>query len=152
MRTVLVDQEAIYDLNLSNDRIVLGLKGEMSTMELSLLKERSQAAIQHKASRGELYLRLPAVLIKTQDNRLEKNPDRRIQEAIDLVFTKFKQYGTMRRVYKWFLQAKIEVPMVSNGRGPQTIEWRLPSTNTILKILNNPIYAGPMPMDAQKQK
>jgi len=142
MRTVLVDQEAIYDLNLSNDRLVLGLKGEMSAMELSLLKERSQAAIQHKASRGELYLSVPAAYVKTQDNRLEKNPDRRIQEVIDLVFNKFRQYGTMRRVYKWFLQAKIEVPVVSNGRGPQTIEWRLPSTNTILKILNNPIYAG----------
>jgi len=142
MRTVLVDQKAIYDLNLSNDRLVLGLKGEMSTMELSLLKERSQAAIQHKASRGELYLSVPAAFIKTQDNRLEKNPDRRIQEVIDLVFTKFRQYGTMRRVYKWFLQAKIEVPVVSNGRGPQTIAWRLPSTNTIMKILDNPIYAG----------
>ncbi len=142
MRTILVDQEAIYDLNLSNDRLVLGLKGEMSTMELSLLKERSQAAIKHKASRGELYLSIPAAFIKTQDNRLEKNPDRRIQEAIDLVFTKFRQYGTMRSVYKWFLQAKVEVPVVSNGRGPQTIEWRLPSTNTIIKILDNPIYAG----------
>ena len=142
MRTVLVDQEAIYDLNLSNDRLVLGLKGEMSTMELSLLKERSQAAIQHKASRGELYLSLPAAYIKTKDNRLEKNPDRRIQEVIDLVFTKFRQYGTMRRVYKWFLHAKIEVPAFSNSRGPRTIGWKMPSTNTILKILDNPIYAG----------
>ncbi len=141
MRTVLVDQEAIYDLNLSNDRLLLGLKGEMSAMELNLLKERSQAAIQQKASRGELYLSVPAAFIKTQDNRLEKNPDRRIQEAIDLVFTKFRQY-TMRRVYKWFLQSKIEVPVISNGRGPQTIQWRLPSTNTIMKILDNPIYAG----------
>jgi DNA invertase Pin-like site-specific DNA recombinase len=51
MRTVIVDQDAIYDLNLSNDRLLLGLKGEMSTMELSLLKERSQAAIQQKAKR-----------------------------------------------------------------------------------------------------
>jgi excisionase family DNA binding protein len=142
MRTVLVDQEAIYDLNLSNDRLLLGLKGEMSAMELSLLKERSQAAIQQKASRGELYLSVPAAYVKTKDNRLEKNPDRRIQEVIDLVFTKFRQHGTMRRVYKWFLDAKLEVPVVSNGRGQRTIEWRLPSTNTILKILNNPIYAG----------
>jgi DNA invertase Pin-like site-specific DNA recombinase len=142
MRTVLVDQEAIYDLNLSNDRLLLGLKGEMSAMELSLLRERSQAAIQQKASRGELYLSIPAAYIKTQDNRLEKNPDRRIQEAIDLVFTKFRQYGTMRGVYRWFLQAKLEVPVVSNGRGQRAIDWRLPSTNTILKILDNPIYAG----------
>jgi DNA invertase Pin-like site-specific DNA recombinase len=135
MRTVLVDQEAIYDLNLSNDRLLLGLKGEMSAMELNLLKERSQAAIQHKASRGELYLTLPAAYIKTKDNRLEKNPDRRIQEVTDLVFTKFRQYGTMSRVYKWFLHAKIEIPVVSNGRGERTIEWKLPSKNSILTLL-----------------
>lgn len=142
MRTVLVDQEAIYDLNLSNDRLLLGLKGEMSTMELSLLKERSQAAIQQKARRGELYLTVPAAYIKTKDNQLKKNPDKRIQEAIDLVFSKFREYGTMRQVNKWFLVEKIEIPVVSNGRGERNIDWKLPSTNTIGGILDNPIYAG----------
>ena len=142
MRTALVDQEAIYDLDLSNDRLLLGLKGEMSAMELSLLRERSQAAIQHKASRGELYLTVPAAYVKTIDNRLEKSPDRRIQEAIDLVFTKFRQYGTMSRVHRFLLHAKIEMPVVSSGRGRRTVEWKLPSNNTVLGILNNPIYAG----------
>jgi len=142
MRTVLVDQEAIYDLNLSNDRLLLGLKGEMSTMELSLLKERSQAAIQQKARRGELYLTVPAAYIKTKDNQLKKNPDKRIQEVIDLVFSKFREYGTMRQVYKWFLDEKIEIPAVSNGRGERNVDWKLPSTNTISRILDNPIYAG----------
>jgi DNA invertase Pin-like site-specific DNA recombinase len=113
MRTVLVDQDAIYDLNLSNDRLLLGLKGEMSTMELSLLKERSQAAIQQKAKRGELYLTIPAAYIKTNANQLKKNPDKRIQEAIDLVFSKFREYGTMRLVYKWCLDERIEIPAVS---------------------------------------
>ncbi|MCP4259377.1 MAG: recombinase family protein, partial [Planctomycetes bacterium] len=142
MTTLLVDQEAIYDLNLSNDRLLLGLKGEMSAMELNLLKERSQAAIQQKASRGELYLTVPAAYIKTKDNRLEKNPDRRIQDAIDLVFNKFRQYGTMSRVYKWFGHTKIEIPVVPNGRGERTIQWKLPTKNTIMRILDNPIYAG----------
>ena len=142
MRTVLVDQDAIYDLSLSNDRLLLGLKGEMSTMELSLLKERSQAAIQQKAKRGELYLTVPAAYIKTKDNQLKKNPDKRIQEVIDLVFNKFREYGTLRQVYKWFLDESIEIPAVSNGKGERRIEWKLPSSNTISRIVNNPIYAG----------
>lgn len=142
MRTVLVDRDAIYDLNLSNDRLLLGLKGEMSTMELSLLKERSQAAIQEKAKRGELYLTIPAAYIKTKDNQLKKNPDKRIQEVMDLVFSKFREYGTMRQAYKWFLDERIEIPIVSNGKGGRSIEWKLPSTSTILRILDNPIYAG----------
>jgi excisionase family DNA binding protein len=141
-KTVLVDQGAIYDLNLSNDRLLLGLKGEMSTMELSLLKERSQAAIQQKAKRGELYLTVPAGYIKTRDNKLKKNPDKRIQEVIDLAFTKFKEYGTIRRVYKWFIDEKIEIAAVSNGKGERRIEWKLPSIHTLSHIFTNPIYAG----------
>ena len=142
MRTVLVDQDAIYDLDLLNDRLLLGFKGEMSTMELSLLRERSQAAIQQKAKRGELYLTVPAAYIKTKDNQLKKNPDKRIQEATDLVFIKFRECGTIRQVYRWFLDEKIEIPAVSNGKGQRGIEWKLPSPNTISRILNNPIYAG----------
>jgi DNA invertase Pin-like site-specific DNA recombinase len=124
MRTVLVDQDAIYDLDLLNDRLLLGLKGEMSTMELSLLKERSQAAIQQKAKRGELYLTVPAAYIKTKDNQLKKNPDKRIQEATDLVFIKFRECGTIRQVYRWFLDEKIEIPAVSNGKGQRSIKNR----------------------------
>ena len=114
----------------------------MSSLELSLLKERSQAAIKQKAKRGELYLTIPAAYIKTNDNQLKKNPDKRIQEAIDLVFSKFIEYGTMRRANKWFWNEKIKVPIVSNGKGERRIEWKLPSSTTISGILNNPIYAG----------
>jgi DNA invertase Pin-like site-specific DNA recombinase len=142
MNTLLIDPGAIYDPNLSNDRLLLGLKGEMSTMELSLLRERSQAAIREKARRGELYLTVPAAYIKTKDNQLKKNPDKRIQEVIDLVFSKFREYGTMRRVYKWFLDEDIELPVISNGRGERRIGWKLPNNDTILRILDNPIYAG----------
>ncbi len=142
MGTVIVDQEAIYDLNLTNDRLLLGLKGEMSTFELSLLKERSQAAIRQKAKRGELYLTVPASYVKTQDNQLKKNPDKRIKEITDLVFRKFREYGTMRRVHKWFSDEKIELPVVSNGTGQRTIQWKRPTNATIHGILNNPIYAG----------
>ncbi len=142
MNTVLVDQESVYDPNLSNDRLLLGFKGEMSSMELSLLRERSQAAIKEKARRGELYLTVPAAYVKTENNQLKKSPDKRIQEMIDLVFTKFREYGTMTQVYKWLLEEKVEIPAVFNGKGERRIGWKLPTKNTILRILDNPIYAG----------
>ena len=87
-----------------NDRFLLGLKGEMSSMELSLLKERSQAALKEKAKRGELYLSLVAAYVKTPTNQLKKNPDCRIQEVTQLVFCKFREYGTMRQALNWFSQ------------------------------------------------
>ncbi len=59
-----------------------------------------------------------------------------------MVFTKFKEYGTIRRVYNWFFDENIEIAVVSSGKGERRIEWKLPSTHTLSHILNNPIYAG----------
>jgi DNA invertase Pin-like site-specific DNA recombinase len=98
--TLLIDHDTVYDLRIMNDRFLLGLKGEMSSMELSLLKERSQAALKEKAKRGELYLSLVAAYVKTPMNQLKKNPDRRVQEVTQLVFSKFREYGTMRLYVK----------------------------------------------------
>lgn len=142
MNTIIIDKEAVYDLSLSNDRLLLGLKGEMSTMELSLFRDRSQSAIQEKAKRGELYLTIPAAYIKTDENKLEKNPDKRIQEAISLVFKKFREYGTMCRVRSWFVEKKVKLPVISNGRGKRCVLWKIPGKNTILRMLDNPVYAG----------
>ena len=140
--TLLIDHDTVYDLKIMNDRFLLGLKGEMSSMELNLLKERSQAALKEKAKRGELYLSVVAAYVKTPTNQLKKNPDRRVQEVTQLVFSKFREYGTMRQVLNWFLQEEIKVPVTSNGKGPRCIQWKLPGSSSILRILDNPIYAG----------
>lgn len=142
MRTVLVDQENIYDPNLSTDRMVLGLKGEMSNMELNLLRERSQAALKAMASRGELYLTISSGYVKTENNKLKKDPDKRIQEALDLVFNKFRELGSTHQVCNWFVSEQVEIPMVSNDKGERCIKWKLPTPSTISRILSNPIYAG----------
>src|SRR3984893_8402150 len=56
---VVVDFDGVYDPNLVNDRLLLGLKGTMSEFELNLLRQRSREAIRQKASRGELQFLLP---------------------------------------------------------------------------------------------
>jgi DNA invertase Pin-like site-specific DNA recombinase len=61
----------------------------LNEYELDLLRQRSQEARRQKALRGELVVAAPIGYIKTQDQRLEKDPDLRVQEAIRLVFRKF---------------------------------------------------------------
>src|SRR5215470_497329 len=78
--TLLMDQEVIYDSRNSNDRLLLGLKGSLNEYELDLLRQRSQEARRQKASRGELVVAAPIGYHKTADQRLEKDPDRRVQE------------------------------------------------------------------------
>src|SRR6059036_3404418 len=91
--TVLIDQETVYTPRQSNDRLLLGLKGSLNEYELDLLRQRSLEARREKARRGELIVAAPAGYVKGED-RLEKDPDRRIQEAVLLQSAKadFKRY------------------------------------------------------------
>jgi DNA invertase Pin-like site-specific DNA recombinase len=84
--TVLVDQKTIYAPRQGNDRLLLGVKGSFNEYELDLLRQRSLSARYEKARRLELLL-APVGFVKAGD-RYEKDPDRRVQEAITLVFDK----------------------------------------------------------------
>jgi len=52
---LIVDEDRIYDPRQPDDRMVLGMKGTMSEMELSILRQRSAEARKQKARRGELF-------------------------------------------------------------------------------------------------
>src|SRR3954470_12902935 len=65
--TLIVDEEAIYDARSPNDRLLLGMKGTMSEMELAVLRQRSVEAMRQKARRGELHLTVAVGYVKTED-------------------------------------------------------------------------------------
>jgi len=140
--TLLIDPETVYDLNASNDRLLLGFKGEFSEMELRTFQERSQAALKAKAQRGELYLMIGAGYVKAANQTLVKDPNKRVQEAIALVFEKFQQLGSIRQTHKWFLEQKIKIPVTTYQNKIQRLEWKIASANTFSHILDNPVYAG----------
>jgi len=94
---------------------LLGLKGSLNEYELDLLRQRSVEARREKARRGELIVAAPAGYIKTPDQRLEKNPDRRIQEAVQLVFTKFMELGAARQVLFGFLNTAWSFRLSTSG-------------------------------------
>src|ERR1700693_588932 len=79
--TVLIEQKTVYAPRQGNDRLLLGLKGSLNEYELDLLRQRSLSARYEKARRGELIVAAPVGFVKVGD-RLEKDPDRRVQEAI----------------------------------------------------------------------
>ncbi len=80
--TLIVDEDAIFDPRSPNDRLLLGMKGTMSEMELSVFRQRSMEAMRQKARRGELHLTVAVGYVKTEDGRIEKDPDRRVQDGI----------------------------------------------------------------------
>lgn len=142
MQTLIIDHDGTYDPRHPNDRLLLGMKGTMSEMELTLIWQRSHEALQQKARRGELLTTVAIGYVKTTDDRVEKDPDRRIQEAIGLVFPKFRELGSVRQLLLWYRHEKLTLPAVEYPRGIRQITWKVPVYNTLHAILTNPIYAG----------
>ena len=139
---LLADEDGVYDPRLPNDRLLLGMKGTMSEMELSLLRQRSLEALRQKARRGELFFTVAVGYRKARHDRIEMDPDLRVREAIALVFGKFDEFRSVRQVHLWLRQEEIRLPAVEHGSLGPRIVWKLPVYNTILHLLTNPIYAG----------
>ena len=143
LNTLIIDAEGIYDPRQLNDRLLLGLKGTMSEAELGWLRQRAHEARAAKARRGELIISLPVGYVQTRDGRLEKHPDQRVQGALTLVFQKFAELGSARQVLLWMHQEQVTLPGLE--RDPvwgDRLRWRLPHYNSILNLLQNPLYAG----------
>src|SRR6202161_128499 len=98
---IIVDEDGVYDPRHPNDRLLLGMKGTMSELELSILRQRSLEALKQKARRGELFLTVAIGYVKERHNRIVMDPDKRVQEALQLVLTKFAELQSARQVHIW---------------------------------------------------
>jgi excisionase family DNA binding protein len=139
---LIIDEDGVYDPKQINDRLLLGLKGTFSEIELSVLRQRSREACRLKAARGELHTNAAVGYVRTPDDRLELDPDKRIREALHLAFRKFAEFDSIRQVAVWFNDEAIKMPVVVHGLQGRIVEWRLPNYGTIHRLLTNPIYAG----------
>jgi DNA invertase Pin-like site-specific DNA recombinase len=139
---LIIDPEGVYDPRLMNDRLLLGLKGTMSEYELSLLRQRGLAARDTKAGRGALRFQLPPGYCWSEDDRIEIDPDERVQEAIRLVFGKFRELGSARQVFLWARATALQLPVVRRNGAVRRIDWRAPAYHSVVQILHSPLYAG----------
>jgi DNA invertase Pin-like site-specific DNA recombinase len=140
--TLLIDSDGIYDPRQLNDRLVLGLKGTMSEFELGLLRQRAREAFEQKVRRGFALWEVPVGFIRTEEGRIEKTPDRQVQQAVVSVFRKFQQLGSARQATIWFREEQILLPKTKPGTAGQEVIWSVPSSGRIRQMLKNPCYAG----------
>jgi len=142
VEALLIDHETVYDPRNSNDRLLLGLKGSMSVYELDQLRHRALAARRGKARRGELRLNLPAGLVSSENGSTEKEPDQRVQQAIELIFQKTLELGSARQAALWFVEHGLDLPVrYHDGNRWKTI-WRRPTAPMVARMVSHPMYAG----------
>lgn len=133
------DRDGVYEPWTPNGRLLLGMKGILSEIELHTIRGRLVAGVQSKARRGELALALPAGLLRREDGVVVKDPDLQVQQAIDLVFKTFLELKSAAKVVRHFNEHGLRIPR--RHRNEETV-WRAPALAAVVGVLRNPAYAG----------
>jgi DNA invertase Pin-like site-specific DNA recombinase len=136
---LIADNDGIYDPGSANGRLLLGLKGQLSELELHTIRARMTAGLLNKAKRGELALALPVGLVRDAADRVHKDPNREVADRLELVFSTFLRLRSASKVLG-FLNAHALLLPRRDRFGD--LVWKQPTGAAILQILKNPAYAG----------
>ncbi|MGQ9673843.1 MAG: recombinase family protein [Candidatus Aminicenantales bacterium] len=140
--TLIADADNIYDLGLMDDQLILGSKGTLSVVELNVLRMRLLAGMEEKARRGEMIRLLPPGYVCDGTGKVVKDPDRRVQEAMEMEFHKFCQIRSVRQTFLWFHGQGVELPVNKSVGEKREVVWQLPTYGFVKDVLQNPFYAG----------
>ena len=142
-RTLILDEDGIYDPAHFNDRLLLGLKGTMSEAELHVLKSRLQGGILNKARRGELEMPLPIGLVYDGAGRVVRDADRQVRDVVQMLFDAFRDNGSASAVARVLRGRQVLFPRrIRRGIGKGDLVWGQLDVSRVLQILHNPRYAG----------
>src|SRR6266576_3606226 len=141
--TLICDEDGLYDPRNFNDRLLLGMKGQMSEAELHFIRARLRGGILSKARRGELIMPLPIGLIYDAAGHVILDPDTAIQGAVRHLLAAFEAAGSATAVVKAFRAAGLSFPW-RHRKGPRKgeVDWQPLLHSTVLRVLHNPRYAG----------
>lgn len=141
--TLILDEDGVYNPKEFNDRLLLGLKGQMSEAEIYVMKARLHGGILSKALRGELQVPLPTGLVYDTQQRVQLDPDKQVQESFTFLFATFDRTGSATATMKAFRKNELLFPRRVR-KGPQKGEliWEPLNHQRVLQVVHNPRYAG----------
>jgi DNA invertase Pin-like site-specific DNA recombinase len=141
--TLICDEDGLYDPHDFNDRLLLGMKGQMSEAELHFIRARLRGGVLSKARRGELITPLPVGLVYDAAGHVVLDPDTAVQNALAHLFATFTATGSAFGCVKAFRDAQLNFPW-RHRSGPRKgeLDWKALQHHTVLRVLHNPRYAG----------
>jgi DNA invertase Pin-like site-specific DNA recombinase len=141
--TLIADEDGVYDGNDPNDRLILGLKGILSEMELHVMRNRLQRGRDNKAQRGELFHGVPMGYVLLPTGKVDLDPDAQARAVVQLLFERFVELGSIYGLFHWLLRNDIRLPTrPRTGAKKGQLVWRRPSIATLAQMLHHPMYAG----------
>lgn len=151
--TLILDEDGLYDPGAFNDRLLLGMKGQMSEAELHLLKARLRGGQLTKARRGELIVPLPVGLLYDAAGRVVLDPDQGVRDAVAHLFAAFSHSGSARATVKAFAAEGLRFPSrVRSGPNKGTLAWLPLVHHRVLQVLHNPRYTGAFAYGRRRQR
>jgi DNA invertase Pin-like site-specific DNA recombinase len=133
------DRDGIYDPTSINGRLLLGLKGQISELELHTIRARLTAGIFSKAQRGELELTLPTGLVRLESGIVVKHPSLEVQQRIDLLFVTILERKSISQTVRWLIENDLPLPRRDRCGD---IQWKRATTASVSSVVKNPAYAG----------
>lgn len=135
---LIADRDGIYDPGTPNGRLLLGLKGTISELELHTIRSRMTTGLIAKAERGDLALQLPAGLVRDPSGVVTKDPNIEVQERL-LLFETFLKVRTAAQVMRAFTSRGLALPR-RDRHGD--LRWQPATVSAVTAMLKNPAYAG----------
>ena len=136
---LIADRDGVYDPGSANGRLLLGLKGTISELELHTIRSRLTAGLLAKAARGELALMLPTGLVRDPSGIVVKEPNIEVQQRLGLVFQTFLKFRTVAKVMRVLNERSLDLPR-RDRHGD--LRWARATVSAVSRILQNPAYAG----------
>lgn len=137
-----IDHDGVYDPRHPNDRLLLGMKGQISEFELGVLRARMHDARSSKAARGELRIGVPVGYVWDRDAGLGLDPDMRVQKVVRQIFARFRDLGSARQVLLALTAEQLCFPRPSDGSTMVSFDWTPIRYGNVISVLKNPFYAG----------
>lgn len=137
---LLIDEQQAYNPRCTDDRLLLGFKGLLSSLEVRQMSQRLWENKLRKAQRGELSIHLPVGLVFVRQQGIRFDPDERVRAAVTLLFERFRLSGSIIQVVRYFQENGLLFPRRQGWEGK--LEWSRLSSQRVWAVLTNPTYAG----------
>lgn len=146
---LLAQGDQLIDFTDPNSGFIGGVLGLNAIRETQTRLHLSVRARRKKALAGVAPTGPPVGYVRLLDGSWTKDPDPQVREVVRLVFDKFIELGSLRKVVRYLRDNAIQIPRRRRRNQPL---WTEATYTSITGLVTNPVYAGQYIFGRTKQE